>query len=205
MYSSMPPVVLHRIARICALGRPAAITVDSLVSRRPRHQALRKCKVVNDALSHSLRHRVARHVHVHLRFCISTPSLTERTQALTTAAQIECSGTAAASERHTGEETDSSGEPSSSGRLDFCVVNFYHFVNLEEPRAEIRKHREWLEARNILGRVYITHQGINAQVSGPQEEAHAYAAWVSKQPGFQVPSFFHGCLPHVPDLDDGQE
>lgn len=81
---------------------------------------------------------------------------------------------------------DRAGEASSSGREDFCVVNFYHLTPLERPHAVIRQHREWLQDRDILGRIYITTQGINAQLSGPQEDAHAYAEWVGSQPGFEV-------------------
>ena len=80
----------------------------------------------------------------------------------------------------------SGGEPSGSGRSEFCVVNFYHLRDLRQPAAVIHRHREWLRGRDILGRIYISNQGINAQLSGPQKDAHAYADWVSQQPEFQV-------------------
>ena len=65
-------------------------------------------------------------------------------------------------------------------------MNFYHLRDLRQPAAVIHRHREWLRGRDILGRIYISNQGINAQLSGPREDAHAYADWVSQQPEFQV-------------------
>ena len=47
-------------------------------------------------------------------------------------------------------------------------------------------HRDWLRTRDVRGRIYITTQGINAQYSGPQKDAHEYALWVGQQPGFKV-------------------
>lgn len=48
------------------------------------------------------------------------------------------------------------------------------------------QHREWMEGKDIRGRIYISAQGINAQYSGPEEDAVAYAQWVEQQPQFQV-------------------
>ena len=68
----------------------------------------------------------------------------------------------------------------------FCVVNFYHLTDVESPQSLIAEHRCWLQDKNILGRIYISHQGINAQLSGPQSDAHAYAEWVRRHQGFEV-------------------
>ena len=74
---------------------------------------------------------------------------------------------------------------------DFIVVNFYRFVSIQDPAAEIAKHLSFLQVRlvwklkafslvhqilkaflfviiqdlNIRGRIYLNEQGINAQVS----------------------------------------
>ena len=50
----------------------------------------------------------------------------------------------------------------------------------------VKRHRQWLHGRDILGRIYISSQGINAQLSGPAADAEAYADWVEQQPPFQV-------------------
>lgn len=50
----------------------------------------------------------------------------------------------------------------------------------------VQAHQRWLLGKDICGRIYISGQGINAQLSGPAHEAETYAAWVEQQPGFQV-------------------
>ena len=55
------------------------------------------------------------------------------------------------------------------------------------PRMQaLREHQGWMLGREIAGRIYISAQGINAQYSGPTEDALAYARWVAAQPGFEV-------------------
>lgn len=39
--------------------------------------------------------------------------------------------------------------------------------------------------KDIMGRIYISTQGINAQYSGLREDAVAYAQWVAQQQHFQ--------------------
>ncbi|KAK7320220.1 hypothetical protein RJT34_04956 [Clitoria ternatea] len=69
---------------------------------------------------------------------------------------------------------------------DFLVVNFYHFVFLKDPQAEVSKHRSFLDAGglDINGRVYLNEQGINAQYSGPSKDALAYVNWLREDNRF---------------------
>lgn len=55
------------------------------------------------------------------------------------------------------------GEP--SGLDEFLVVSFYKFVFIDDPEAEVSNHLEFLQGRDIHGRIYINEQGINAQWS----------------------------------------
>ncbi|XP_061364114.1 rhodanese-like domain-containing protein 8, chloroplastic [Gastrolobium bilobum] len=79
--------------------------------------------------------------------------------------------------------------PSSScGDFDFgfVVVNFYHFVFIKDPQAEVAKHLSFLELEglDINGRVYLNEQGINAQYSGPSKDALAYVNWLREDNRF---------------------
>ena len=49
------------------------------------------------------------------------------------------------------------------------TCSFYRYVKIENPQ-EIRdiRYKEWLKI-NILGRVYIAKEGINAQISVPEQ------------------------------------
>ncbi|KAG5041847.1 hypothetical protein JHK85_014323 [Glycine max] len=78
-------------------------------------------------------------------------------------------------------------QPSSSREdFDFVVVNFYHFVFIQDPQAEVDKHRSFLqlEGLDINGRLYLNEQGINAQYSGPSKDAMTYVNWLRKDNRF---------------------
>ncbi|KAG4999390.1 hypothetical protein JHK87_020462 [Glycine soja] len=84
-------------------------------------------------------------------------------------------------------------QPSSSRKdFDFVVVNFYHFVFIQDPQAEVAKHRSFLELEglDINGRVYLNEQWINAQYSGPSKDAMAYVNWLRKDNRWYVTSSF---------------
>ncbi|XP_021604962.1 rhodanese-like domain-containing protein 8, chloroplastic isoform X3 [Manihot esculenta] len=49
---------------------------------------------------------------------------------------------------------------------DFVVVNFYRFVFIENPHDEVAKHLSFLKDLDIHGRIYLSEQGINAQLEG---------------------------------------
>ncbi|KAI3757104.1 hypothetical protein L6452_04637 [Arctium lappa] len=66
----------------------------------------------------------------------------------------------------------------------FIVVNFYRFVFIRDPEDEVSKHLEFLQGRDIHGRIYMNEQGINAQYSGPSEDALAYVSWLKEDEKF---------------------
>nr|XP_043616820.1 rhodanese-like domain-containing protein 8, chloroplastic isoform X1 [Erigeron canadensis] len=70
-------------------------------------------------------------------------------------------------------------------KIDFLVVNFYKFVFIKHPEDEVSKHLQFLEGRDIHGRIYINEQGINAQYSGPSEDALAYVSWLKEDEKFK--------------------
>ena len=71
-----------------------------------------------------------------------------------------------------------------SGEEEIVVMNFYHLVDLPNEEAELADHRAWLDGQDVRGRIYISSQGINAQLSAPKTVALAYAAWIKGRPHF---------------------
>ncbi|KAJ4961029.1 hypothetical protein NE237_020939 [Protea cynaroides] len=67
---------------------------------------------------------------------------------------------------------------------DFIVVNFYHFVFIEDPEEEVANHLSFVQGLDIHGRVYINEQGINAQYSGPSKDSLAYLKWLKEDQRF---------------------
>ncbi|KAG5392508.1 hypothetical protein IGI04_022471 [Brassica rapa subsp. trilocularis] len=85
---------------------------------------------------------------------------------------------------------------------DFIVVNFYRFVSIQDPAAEIAKHLSFLQDLNIRGRIYLNEQGINAQYSGPSKDALAYVEWLKEDERFSdILVQYEGGISHLPLLD----
>ncbi|KAG6557395.1 hypothetical protein Mapa_000664 [Marchantia paleacea] len=60
------------------------------------------------------------------------------------------------------------------------VVNFYHFVIIDDPHLEVARHTDFLKNYDVRGRIYINEQGINAQLSSRGKAGMEYAEWVKK-------------------------
>jgi len=64
--------------------------------------------------------------------------------------------------------------------VEYCVVNFYHLVDIPRPHDVVKQHKEFLEGKDVRGRIYISEQGINAQYGGRRSDAVNYAEWLSE-------------------------
>lgn len=67
-----------------------------------------------------------------------------------------------------------------------CILNFYHLVDVPKPFELLRQHRAFLEGRQVRGRIYISHQGVNAQCGGETGDAVAYVQWLTSLDAFKV-------------------
>ncbi|CAI5959412.1 unnamed protein product [Closterium sp. NIES-64] len=74
-------------------------------------------------------------------------------------------GEGSAERRDGGAAEAADGAGSAQGE-PFLVLNFYHFADVEDAHGDVERHRAFLQERDIRGRIYISHQGINAQQSG---------------------------------------
>ena len=97
------------------------------------------------------------------------------------------------------------------------VLAFYAVSPVAEPDASVEAHRKFLAARDMVGRVYVCADGLNAQVSGSIEACADYRAFAATQfptlslifkedpidePAFPKLRVKHKAL--VPALADGQ-
>ena len=62
------------------------------------------------------------------------------------------------------------------------TVSFYRYVKVVDP-VEFRERllQTWSEL-GCLGRIYVAHEGINAQMNVPKENWEKFDAWVQNQP-----------------------
>jgi UPF0176 protein len=69
--------------------------------------------------------------------------------------------------------------------MQYQVIAYYWIGKVEDPYAEIARHKEFFQNRDLKGRIYISEQGINGQASGSREHAADYIAWMKSDPRFQ--------------------
>lgn len=68
-----------------------------------------------------------------------------------------------------------------SDRRSRRTVSFYRYIHIENPEAfRLRLLTKWRELE-CLGRIYVAHEGINAQMNVPVENWDAFDAWVQAQ------------------------
>lgn len=61
------------------------------------------------------------------------------------------------------------------------TCSFYRYVNIDNPnRLRDKLYKEWIEL-NVLGRVYIAEEGINAQISIPKSQFDTFIGLLNKK------------------------
>ena len=79
--------------------------------------------------------------------------------------------------------------------MSYCVLAYYHFVDLVQPREEVARHQTFLQNRDVTARVYISEQGINGQMCAHETDAQEYMEWMHSRSEFcSVP--FKICRSH---------
>ncbi len=67
---------------------------------------------------------------------------------------------------------------------DYLVLAYYKFVQIEDPHAEVARHKQFFEGRDARSRIYISHEGINGQMSAAKADAESYMKWIHSDPRF---------------------
>ncbi len=71
----------------------------------------------------------------------------------------------------------------------YQVLAYYRFVHLRDPHEEVLRHKCFFGGRNVRGRIYISEDGINGQVSASEADAEAYKAWMWERDPFHDMEF----------------
>ena len=61
---------------------------------------------------------------------------------------------------------------------DYRVLLYYHYVKIEDPQAAREEHLAFCKSINLLGRIYISEEGINGTVSGLTADIDTYITWM---------------------------
>lgn len=62
--------------------------------------------------------------------------------------------------------------------MEYRVLAYYIFTSIENPVAEMKRHKEILKSLDGRARIYISHEGINGQLSLPASNTEAYIDWL---------------------------
>ncbi len=84
----------------------------------------------------------------------------------------------------------------------YTVLAYYLFAKIADPSEEIRQHKEFLSQRDATGRIYISEEGINGQLSGLKHHAEEYISWMQEHPVFRdivfkCDSWHENCFPRM--------
>lgn len=73
--------------------------------------------------------------------------------------------------------------------MEYWVLAYYWFTPIVDPALEVMRHKEFFNPRDIKGRIYLSKEGINGQMSASPEAAQEYMEWMRSDSRFQKISF----------------
>jgi len=71
----------------------------------------------------------------------------------------------------------------------YDIILYYNFQPIEDVERFCVEHKKKCLSLNMLGRVYIAHEGINGTLAGTRENITAYKEFLRLQPGFDGTDF----------------
>lgn len=73
--------------------------------------------------------------------------------------------------------------------MNYQVLLYYHYTYIEDLKKFKEEHDLWCKSLNLLGRIYITQEGINGTVSGTVQETETYMQGLKENPKFKGIAF----------------
>ncbi|MFH5882518.1 rhodanese-related sulfurtransferase [Liberiplasma polymorphum] len=67
----------------------------------------------------------------------------------------------------------------------YKVLLYYHFIHIEEPDTIKEEHLNVCKDLGLLGRIYLSSEGINGTVSGTVEQIQRYKTYLNTHPLFK--------------------
>jgi UPF0176 protein len=71
----------------------------------------------------------------------------------------------------------------------YFVLAYYCFTPIKEPSQEVKNHYEFFEKKDVQGRIYLSEQGINGQLSAARQDAEDYMQWLKSDVRFSKIDF----------------
>lgn len=86
--------------------------------------------------------------------------------------------------------------------MGYHVLAYYFFTPIDEPASEVFKHKEFFLNRDVKGRIYISNEGINGQMSASPQAAQEYMEWIRSDARFcdiefKIHTWHEHCFPRM--------
>jgi len=78
------------------------------------------------------------------------------------------------------------------------TLSFYRYVRIADPQAFQERLQDAWGAFDCMGRIYVAHEGINAQMNVPKQHFAAFDTWTQSQPELQG-------VPYKIAVEEGKE
>lgn len=67
----------------------------------------------------------------------------------------------------------------------YLILAYYSITNISDPALFVKEHKKFFKNKDIKGRIYISQEGINGQMSGEESDCEVYMSWLKEKPGFE--------------------
>ena len=71
----------------------------------------------------------------------------------------------------------------------YSTILYYKFTHIEDPQAFREKHIALCNELGILGRIYISHEGLNGTAAAEEDQIELYKTRLRKEKGFEDIAF----------------
>lgn len=80
----------------------------------------------------------------------------------------------------------------------FKVILYYKFAAIQEPKQFAKTHKDYCRSLNLMGRVYVSDEGINGTLSGTIDAIESYKRELTSMPEFAGTQFKEDLSDHIP-------
>lgn len=70
--------------------------------------------------------------------------------------------------------------------MKICVLAYYVIENIDDPAKVVKEHKAFLEKLDSAGRIYVSHEGVNAQLSLAEGDVEAYLDYLKSEPLYKT-------------------
>ncbi len=72
---------------------------------------------------------------------------------------------------------------------EYLILAYYLINPIKDPRLLVKEHKKFFNNKDVAGRIYLSEDGINGQMSGEKSQCEAYMQWLKQIEGFESVKF----------------